>query len=151
MCPNIAGTFGLRYVDDANKAGKYICYLLTGSYVASAVMFLSLLISNTAGYTKKVVTNAAVFIGYSAGNIAGPFFYKTEQAPTYSMGIWSMIVSNLVEAVAIIVFWYLMVRENKRRDAIQKPQEGGLEGRDLGATLFRDLTDRENLNFRYLF
>ncbi|KAG0651083.1 putative transporter [Hyphodiscus hymeniophilus] len=151
VCPNIAGTFGLRYVDDKNTAGKYICYLLTGSYVASAVMFLSLMISNTAGYTKKVITNAVLYLGYAAGNISGPFFYRTDQAPTYSLGIWSMIVSNLIEAVSIFVFWYLMVRENERRDAVQKLQEGGLEGRDLDATAFGDLTDRENPNFRYIF
>jgi hypothetical protein len=31
------------------------------------------------GHTKKVVTNAVLFLGYCTGNIAGPFFYKTNQ------------------------------------------------------------------------
>lgn len=42
-------------------------------------------------------------------------------------------------------------RENKRRDRVQSLQEGGLEGRNLDATAFGDLTDRENLNFRYIY
>ncbi|KAL8773429.1 MAG: hypothetical protein Q9194_004326 [Teloschistes cf. exilis] len=97
------------------------------------------------GHTKKVVTNAVLFLGYCTGNIAGPFFYKTSQSPTYSLGIWSMIVSHLVEVVVILLLWFLLSNENKRRDRIQSDEIGGLEGRDLDATAFSDMTDRENL------
>lgn len=151
VLPNIVGTFGLRYLDAKNIAGRYICYLLTGSYVASAVMFLSLQTANTAGYTKKVVTTGVLFVGYAAGNIAGPFFYLTEQAPKYELGIWSMIASNFIEAVAILVLWALMSRENGRRDIEQGTMPGGMDSRDLDATAFADMTDRENPNFRYIY
>lgn len=59
--------------------------------------------------------------------------------------------SHLIEVVIIITFWVLMRAENRRRDKIQSQQEGGLEGRDLDATAFGDLTDRENMNFRYIY
>ena len=108
-------------------------------------MILSLQTANTAGHTKKVVTNAVLFLGYCTGNIAGPFFYKTDQSPTYSLGIWSMIVSHLLEVCTIITLWLLLSNENRRRDRIQSAEPGGLEGRDLDATAFGDLTDRENL------
>lgn len=42
-------------------------------------MILSMQVANTAGHTKKVVTNAVLFLGYCAGNLAGPFFYKDSQ------------------------------------------------------------------------
>ena len=145
LCPNIAGAFGLRFVPTEHKVGRYICYLLTGPYNAAFVMILSLQTANTAGHTKKVVTNAALFLGYCTGNIAGPFFYKTSQSPTYSLGIWSMITSHLLEVCTIILLWVLLSNENRRRDRIQSEMEGGLEGRDLDATAFGDLTDRENL------
>jgi hypothetical protein len=145
LCPNIAGAFGLRFVPLDQKVGRYICYLLTGPYNAAFVMILSLQIANTAGHTKKVVTNAVLFLGYCTGNIAGPFFYKTNQSPTYSLGIWSMIVSHLLEVCTIITLWLLLSNENRRRDRIQSAEPGGLEGRDLDATAFGDLTDRENL------
>ncbi|EXJ88140.1 hypothetical protein A1O1_05068 [Capronia coronata CBS 617.96] len=151
LCPNIAGAFGLRFVDPAHHVGRYICYLLTGPYNAAFVMILSLQIANTAGHTKKVVTNAVLFLGYCTGNIAGPFFYKTDQAPGYNLGIWSMIVSHLIEVVVVVAFWALMRAENRRRDKVQAEEEGGLEGRDLDATAFGDLTDRENMNFRYIY
>ena len=114
-------------------------------------MILSMTTANTAGHTKKVLTNGVLFLGYCIGNIIGPFFYLDSQEPQYPLGIWSMIVSHLIEACVIILLRILLGRENKRRDKIQSAQEGGLAARDLDATAFSDMTDRENLNFRYIY
>ncbi|KAI1326583.1 putative MFS allantoate transporter [Xylariaceae sp. FL0255] len=151
LIPNIAGAFGLHYIPQDQKVGRLISYYLTGPYNAAFVMILSLQIANTSGHTKKVFTNAVLFLGYCTGNIAGPFFYKTDQAPTYTLGIWSIIVSHLSEVALIILFWVIFYHENRRRDKIQSAMEGGLEGRDLDTTAFADMTDRENLNFRYIY
>jgi hypothetical protein len=62
-----------------------------------------------------------------------------------------MIVSHLIEASLILTFWCLMKRENIRRDELQAAQEGGEEGRDLDATAYGDLPDRENMNFRDIY
>lgn len=72
-------------------------------------------------------------------------------SPNYPLGIWSMIVSHLIEAVLITTLGFLLRWENKKRDRIQSQMEGGLEGRDLGATAFLDLTDRENLKYEIPF
>lgn len=61
-----------------------------------------------------------------------------------------MIVSHLIEAVLITILGCLLRWENKKRDRIQSQMEGGLEGRDLDATAFLDLTDRENLKYVFL-
>lgn len=58
-----------------------------------------------------------------------------------------MIVSHLIEAVLISILGLLLRWENRKRDKIQSQMEGGLEGRDLDATAFLDLTDRENLKY----
>lgn len=58
-----------------------------------------------------------------------------------------MIVSHLLEVVLIVTLGVLLRWENQRRDRIQSQMEGGLEGRDLDATAFLDLTDRENLKY----
>lgn len=103
LLPNIAGSFGLRFVPVEQKVGRLICYYLTGPYNAAFVMVLSMQVANTAGatlthvstyiyiyiyalrrltctgHTKKVVTNAVLFLGYCTGNLAGPFFYKDDQ------------------------------------------------------------------------
>ncbi|KAL8727969.1 MAG: hypothetical protein Q9166_005734 [cf. Caloplaca sp. 2 TL-2023] len=57
-------------------------------------------------------------------------------------------VSHRMEVVVVVILtlWFLLARENKRRDPIQGEEEG-LEGRDLDATAFSDMTDRENLKY----
>lgn len=94
LVPNLAGSFGLRFVPETEQVGRLICYYLTGPYNAAFVLVLSMQMANTAGmhfsffirvrlmvtgHTKKVVTNAVLFLGYCTGNIAGPFFYKDYQ------------------------------------------------------------------------
>lgn len=67
MLPNTAGAFGLRFVPTDQKIARLWCYYLTGPYNASFVLILSLVTANTAGHTKKVVTNAFIFLGYCIG------------------------------------------------------------------------------------
>lgn len=108
-------------------------------------MLLSLTTANIAGHTKKVTASGILFIGYCVGNIAGPFFYKSNQAPVYSLGIWSMVVSHLLEVFCVaLLLWYLR-SENKRRDESQ----GITNERCVGA--LEDMSDKKNLNFRYIF
>ncbi|KAL8952099.1 MAG: hypothetical protein Q9222_001967 [Ikaeria aurantiellina] len=98
LIPNICGSFSLRFTPVDQKVGRLISYYLTGPYNAAFVLVLSLQTANTAGmnvvpgksgafmvtngtgHTKKVVTNAVLFLGYCTGNIAGPFFYKDDQS-----------------------------------------------------------------------
>ncbi|KAF4820696.1 putative transporter [Colletotrichum siamense] len=147
LLPNVVGAFGLRFVPDDQQVGRLICYYLTGSINASFVLLLSLQTANIAGHTKKVVTSACLFLGYCVGNIAGPFFYKSDQAPKYELGIWSMIVAHLLEVVIVIALRFLLKWENERRDRAQ----GEVGEVDLDATAFGDLTDQENMNFRYIY
>ncbi|KAF3761701.1 hypothetical protein M406DRAFT_49661 [Cryphonectria parasitica EP155] len=155
--PNVAGAFGLRFVPTDRHIARLWCYYLTGPYNASFVLILSLATANTAGHTKKVVTNAFLFLGYCIGNIIGPFFYKTDQAPTYPLGIDSMIFCHLTELAVILAFRCLLSWENKRRDRKMRTSTGSEEDEaprtqpNLDETAFRDMTDRENPNFRYVY
>lgn len=152
ILPTLAGAFGLHFVPDDRRVGRLICYYLTGSLNASFVLLLSMQTANIAGHTKKVTTSACMFLGYCAGNIAGPFFYKTNQSPTYPLGIWSMIVVLILEIGVVIALRFLLSTENKRRDRLQGIDETHhQERRDLDATAFEDMTDKENINFRYIY
>jgi sugar phosphate permease len=156
LLPNVAGAFGMHYVPQHNRGGRLVCYYLTAPINAAFVLLLSLQTANTAGHTKKVVTSACLFLGYCAGNIAGPFFYKTSQAPTYTLGIWSMIVAHLLELVIVAVMRQLLKWENEKRDRQQGLDRADENVRaahehDLDVSAFGDLTDRENLNFRYIY
>lgn len=61
-----------------------------------------------------------------------------------------MIVSHLLQILSTIAFWYVCRKENRRRDLVQGVESGAEDDRDFDATAFSDMTDRENLNFRYI-
>ncbi|CAN6615048.1 allantoate permease [Trichomonascus vanleenenianus] len=144
MLPNIAGAFGLYFLPDHNRIGRLLCYYCTGPYNAAFVIFLSMVTGNVAGHTKKVLANAAVFIGVAVGNIAGPFFYLESQKPEYQLGMGSLMFSHFMELLLVLVLAFHLYRENKKRDAIQMAVEDY-------SNAFLDLTDKENPNFRYVY
>lgn len=61
--------------------------------------------------------------------------------------MWSMIFCHLFELVIVIAFRTMLSLENKRRDR----RMGSTEHPDLDETAFKDMTDRENPNFRYVY
>lgn len=52
LLPNIAGAFGLRYLQEHNRAGRLICYYLTSGFNAVSTilrtLFGALLLTNHA-------------------------------------------------------------------------------------------------------
>ncbi|PYH48855.1 putative MFS allantoate transporter [Aspergillus saccharolyticus JOP 1030-1] len=100
-----------------NSVARLICHYLTGSINAAFVLILSMQIANTAGASATCLSlsvldapgdelSSRLMTLY--GNIAGPFFYKTSQALTYELGIWSMIVCHLLEVVLISTLGLLL-------------------------------------------
>lgn len=58
-----------------------------------------------------------------------------------------MIVANFIEIALVLMLRIALALENRRRDRVQAEQGR----RDLDETAFSDLTDKENLNFRYIY
>ena len=63
---------------------------LAGFWIISAVspvfpLMLSLFASNTAGFTKKSLTSTFIFVGYCVGNLLGPQFFISTEAPNYEV------------------------------------------------------------------
>jgi len=102
-----------------------------------------------------MIVSGMIWFGACLGNIAGPFFYRSEQAPSYRLGIGSLLVANCAELALFFVFRYAFKRENHQKErwrAVRRVE--GDEDADmlnLNATAFIDLTDRENPNFEYVY
>ncbi|KAF3050836.1 hypothetical protein E8E11_007660 [Didymella keratinophila] len=130
---------------NASLAGVY----LMGFYNVPWVFTLSLSSSNTGGATKKSFMGITCAVMYAVGNIIGPQFFISSQSPTYPLGIGAMLVAFALMAVTGTVYYALGIFENKRRDRLyglaQDEAAVGLQAeRD-------DLTDRQNVNFRYTY
>ncbi|CAG9990883.1 unnamed protein product [Clonostachys byssicola] len=124
-------------------AALYMSYFYLGPYIVS----LGINTANTAGHTKKVTVNALIFIAYCVSNIIGPQFFKAEQAPVYSLGMGAILGSYVLAMIIMILYATYCWWENRRRDAVD--EAAGQEAHS--DTDFRDLTDKQNIHFRYVW
>ncbi|PGH01141.1 hypothetical protein AJ79_08012 [Helicocarpus griseus UAMH5409] len=119
--------------------GTYFLACFGGAYA----ILMGLQVANTAGYTKRSVTSSGIFIGYCLGNFVGPIIFKPEDAPVYATGFITVLIASIVSAVLAIIYRYVAIYENRRRD-----RTGMMEG--FEHAFDDDLTDRKNLQFRYI-
>ncbi|KAG5803069.1 hypothetical protein H9Q74_012733 [Fusarium xylarioides] len=96
--------------------------------------------------------NAVFFLGYCAGNIAGPQFFIPTEAPKYGTAFTALFVIFCILIGLILAFRQYLAWENSRRDKAQgvyidaeSPERDTMPGAVMEAT---DETDFENKNFR---
>ncbi|KAJ0158104.1 putative transporter [Colletotrichum tanaceti] len=153
MIPPIIGTLLINQLHLDNKWGRLVGVWLLGSYPVGFMVILGLLSTNIAGGTKRSVASGWVFVCYCVGQIAGPQFFKSEEAPAYHNGIVAMLCGFVLNLVLNQVLRLLYVLENKRRDGLLegKSAEEMAEMRREGEVLgFEDATDKTNPMFRYV-
>lgn len=128
---------------NARLAGYYLFFLSP----VGMICCLSCFTSNVAGHTKKITVNALFLIGYCVGNLIGPQTFIAAQAPQYRGGQIAMVVCYAVSVFLNIWLYYNYWAENKKRDKMAA--EGLLETPHIDNIEFADLTDKENVHFRY--
>ena len=162
--PSILGAILLITIPWGNRVGLLCAfYVLNFGGAPSFVMCLSWVTVTTAGHTKKLAVNAIFLIGYSLGQVLCTQFWKAQYKPRNYVP-WSICLTSYVCDIAIILLIrYVLNKENKRRDALQaesthaQDEHGYVERVDSDGQVVRqkvdkgllDLTDRENLSFRY--
>jgi hypothetical protein len=70
------------------------------------------------GYTKKSVAASFIFLGYCFGNFVGPLLFKESDAPVYAPGFTAVVITSVIAAVLSVVYRYLSLWENKKRDKV---------------------------------
>lgn len=108
------------------------------------ICILSLISSNVAGHTKKVTTSAIFLIGYCVGNLVGPQTFRNSEAPGYQGAKTAIVSCGFIGLFVLCVIWASYIWENKRKDKIDLSKHQALENQE-----FADLTDKENVFFRY--
>ncbi|KAI1073953.1 MFS general substrate transporter [Whalleya microplaca] len=115
----------------------------------------------TSGHTKKLAVNAMFLVGYALGQTLCTQFWKAEYKPR-NLVPWGICLASYVgDFILLFAIRYVLSTENKRRDALDAicGQEGfgylekvDSEGRVVHQKVDKgmlDLTDRQNLSFRY--
>ncbi|KAL0264708.1 hypothetical protein SLS55_000659 [Diplodia seriata] len=153
MLPPIVGTCLINGLPEANRWGRLVGLWLLGSYPVGFLVLLGLLATNVAGSTKRSVASGWVFVCYCVGQIAGPQFFKAAEAPGYKSGIVAMLCGFCLNLAMNLVLRWLYVRENRRRDRLlEGKSEDEIKAMEEESRVqgFENVTDRENVMFRYV-
>ncbi|KAJ4294329.1 hypothetical protein N0V90_008019 [Kalmusia sp. IMI 367209] len=119
-------------------------YSIVGFFGPVVGLTVTLGAANVAGETKKSFMASAVFVAYCVGNIIGPQLVKSQSKAKHYPELWTgLIICYCITIVSASILYFVLRRENKRREAL------GLDPREGERLAFKDLTDKENLHFRY--
>ncbi|KAK2742868.1 hypothetical protein FQN55_007652 [Onygenales sp. PD_40] len=153
VIPSFIGTIVLMTVENKNmgtKVGLLISYYITLSFWSAQTLTLSMVSRNIAGQTKKATVVAATFVAWAAGNAIGPQVFLARDAPRYFIAFAVHLACYSV--LLFVIFglrWYLKRQNDIKDKALAERGESGPDTDLVHA--FDDLTDRENINFRYIF
>ncbi|KAK5683438.1 hypothetical protein LTS10_004970 [Elasticomyces elasticus] len=115
LLPTLAGVVGMWVLPETNAYGRLVCLWITFSYTASWTLAMSMVTANTAGHTKKSTSAAVTLIGYCLGNFIGPFFFISDQAPRYELGVGMMLTCIGIQMLCILGLWLLLWNRNHKR------------------------------------
>ncbi|KAF7346942.1 MFS general substrate transporter [Mycena venus] len=165
--PSIISAFILILLPYSNRVG-HLCAIYTLNGLGGAacyVMMLSWVTSATAGHTKKLATNGIFLIGYALGQTLCTQFWKAQYEPRFVVP-WAICLATYAANLTIVTtLWFLLRAENRRRDRLAAEKGGeatadfgylnavDTSGREVKMKVekgFLDLTDRQNLAFRYV-
>ncbi|ANB11966.1 Thi73p [Sugiyamaella lignohabitans] len=167
---SLVGCIMIRFIDrtPSHRGVLLFAYYLLQFFTAITPMTYSWATQNTAGETKKKCTNAAIFLGQYAGNIVGPLLYSSKQAPLYRTGL-TINMCMFAALVGLIVMAVLTLKVLNRKHAATRVSMGkSAQINDLSMAVhnynvddageaydvdnaFRDLTDKKNEDFIYVF
>lgn len=144
--PSIVGAVLLHTLPATNKWGRVVALWATFTFSVTLALSFAVIGGNIAGTAKKITVTFLLFVGYCAGSIAAPqFFRASEQAEGYPTGIKSMLSCICLLCVLPLVLRSVYMWENARRD---KAAAHGEVQED--PQTFEDKTDFEVRSFRYV-
>lgn len=121
-------------------------YTIIGFFAPITSLIVSMGMANVAGASKKSFQASAIFVFYCVGNIVGPLLIKTETVGKHYPRLWTgVIVCYCLVIVLAGTLYFILRRENTRRDQLS------MDEKEAERVAFDDLTDKENLYFRYAY
>ncbi|KFG78594.1 allantoin permease [Metarhizium anisopliae] len=101
--------------------------------------------SNFAGNTKKVTMNAMLLVAFGIGNIVGLLTFQDSDAPRYMPARITILATSCAACLLTLVLMGYYFYENRRRQRLA----AAIEHHENNE--FYDLTDKENIQFRYRY
>ncbi|SJX62054.1 related to allantoate permease [Sporisorium reilianum f. sp. reilianum] len=138
----------------SHAGGLLFAFYMTICLQAQATLSFSLLSRNVGGSTKRGVCTALTFIGWAAGNSAGPQLFQSKDAPHFRkafIGQLGCYVASILVLLALRVYYMDQNRRKRRANNVLKGRAEDAEDEIDLSQAFLDLTDKQNINFRYSY
>ncbi|KAJ5228209.1 hypothetical protein N7489_008917 [Penicillium chrysogenum] len=126
-------------------------YFLLSTGPAAMPLAMSLVQANYRGVTKKMTVTAMLFLAYCAGNISGPHFFLSEEAPTYDTAFRTIMICYALTVILALALRFYLQWTNARRVRLEgfegsAGNAGAVGGKGLDAardsTNVADIVDR---------
>lgn len=138
----------------AHAGGLLFAFYMTICLQAQATLSFSLLSRNVGGQTKRGVVTAMTFIGWAAGNSAGPQLFQAKDSPLYRNAFIAQLgcyVASILVLLGLRVYYMQQNRSKARASNVLKGRAEDAEDEIDLSQAFLDLTDKQNINFRYSY
>ncbi|KAI4657009.1 uncharacterized protein J4E79_007624 [Alternaria viburni] len=120
-------------------------YSIIGTFGAVVSQTIVIAMSNVSGATKKSAMAGTVFVAYCVGNIVGPLLIRSQEKGQHYPRLWTgLIICYCITIASAVALYVHLKRENAKRD------EMSVDEGERDKLAFMDLTDKENVYFRYV-
>ncbi|KAL2814520.1 major facilitator superfamily domain-containing protein [Aspergillus cavernicola] len=142
--PAIAGTAVIYTISPttSTRIGLLIAFYCTQFILAEGNLLFSLISRNVAGQTKKSTVLAITFIAWAAGNATAPQIFQSTDAPRYKNGFTAHFCLYGLFNVLLAALRFMYISRNKQKTTVDERDH---------ANAFFDLTDKENVDFHYVY
>lgn len=149
LVPAIIGYIVL--LSSYEKVGNLLSVYLINTGTCVITMIYSWNGANTAGHTKRLARNCLTMVGFAIGNLIGPQLFKAKDYPHYRPAKITLLVLTVVSIPLVLLVRYISQLENLKRDNLAE-ETISKWAEEVGPNYeFKDLTDIENLTFRYQY
>lgn len=149
-------------------------YFLLSTGPAAMPLAMSLVQANYRGVTKKMTVTAMLFLAYCAGNISGPHFFLSKEAPDYNTAFRTIMICYALAILLALALRFYLQRVNAhrvRREGFEgsSGNSGAVGGKVLDSNRnsrnvvdvvhqvrlrsedYEDVTDWKTVGFRYRY
>ncbi|KGO77856.1 Major facilitator superfamily domain, general substrate transporter [Penicillium italicum] len=120
-------------------------YFLLSTGSAAMPLAMSLVQANYRGVTKKMTVTAMLFLAYCAGNISGPQFFLSKEAPSYNTAFRTIMICYALSVVLALVLRFYLQWINARRTRLEGFEGSAGNAGAVGGKGLEDDPDSKNV------
>ncbi|KAJ5511990.1 Major facilitator superfamily domain general substrate transporter [Penicillium expansum] len=124
---------------------QFFGYFLLSSGPAAMPLAMSLVQANYRGVTKKMTVTAMLFLAYCAGNISGPQFFLSKEAPNYNTAFRTIMICYAMSVVLALVLRFYLQWTNARRTRLEGFEGSAGNAGAVGGKGLEDDPDSKNV------